>query len=117
MRRIAIAIATSFFAVVLAAPTFAVASDSADECVVVYRNESDKGIDFEVQNNCQKALSCGLKWTISCENASGKTTSSSKKDTKFGVEAAKNHHENASAAACSDGWKVDDVSWDCAPTK
>ncbi len=115
MRRIAVAIASCLFAVALAAPSLA--SENADECVVVYQNDQDKGIDFELKNNCDKRLSCAIKYTVSCENASGRTTSSTKKDAKFGVEAATTHHEKASAASCNDGWKVEDVSWDCAPPK
>ena len=115
MRRIAAAIASCLFAVAVAAPSFA--SETADECVVVYQNAQDKGIDFELKNNCDKRLSCGIKWTVSCENASGKTTSSARRDARFGIDASTTHHENASAASCADGWKVDDVSWDCAPTK
>ena len=99
--------------VAVAAP--ARAATSADECVNIRSAELASGLSFDVQNRCDKRLSCALTWTLSCENASGKTTSKSKQEARFDVGASDSHTTMGSAAMCKDGWKIDDVSWSCAP--
>ena len=90
------------------------AADSADACVNVLSAELGSGLTFDVHNTCDKRLSCALTWTLTCENASGKATSKSKQEARFLVPASETHHTTGSAASCKDGWKIDDVSWDCA---
>lgn len=92
------------------------ASDSADACVNIQSAELGSGLAFDVHNTCDKRLSCALTWTLTCENASGKATSKSKQEARFLVSASDTHHTTGSAASCKDGWKIDDVSWDCAAT-
>ena len=92
----------------------ALAADSADACVNIQSAELGSGLTFDVHNTCDKRLSCALTWTLTCENASGKTTSKSKQEARFLVSASDTHHTTGSAASCKDGWKIDDVSWDCA---
>jgi hypothetical protein len=107
------AILTSLLALA-AHPDAARAADSADECVAVRRTEQSAGLDFEVQNNCDKNLRCGLGWTLTCENDSGKATRSTHKNARFSVEASTSHHELGSAAACNGNWRIQDVTWECA---
>lgn len=90
------------------------AADSADACVNIQSAELGTGLAFDVHNTCDKRLSCALTWTLTCENASGKATSKSKQEARFLVSASDTHHTTGSAASCKDGWKIDDVSWDCA---
>ena len=54
--------------------------------------------------------------TLTCENASGKATSKAKQEARFAIDASDTHHTPGSAATCKDGWKIDDVSWDCSAT-
>jgi hypothetical protein len=91
------------------------AGTSASDCVSIQSAQLSTGLAFDVQNACEKRLSCALTWTLTCENASGKTTSKAKQEAKFIVDAADTHHMTGSSAACKDGWKIDDVAWDCAP--
>jgi hypothetical protein len=91
------------------------AAESADECVAVQRAEQSNGLQFEVKNNCDRRLSCSLTWRLSCENASGKVTSSATKVASFVVAASSEHQVFGSAAACASNWRIDDVSWECAP--
>jgi hypothetical protein len=90
---------------------------TADECVNVTRTEQSDGLDFELKNNCDKGLSCTIGWTLSCENASGKTTSTAKASASFAVGKDTAHHELGSSKSCKDGWRIDDVTWSCAPVK
>jgi hypothetical protein len=102
------------FAAVVAVAGSARAGDSADACVNIQSAELGTGLAFDVHNTCDKRLSCALTWTLTCENASGKTTSKSKQEARFLVYASDTHHTTGSAVSCKDGWKIDDVSWDCA---
>ena len=102
------------FAVVVAVAAPARAADSADACVSLQSAPLTSGLAFDVQNSCDKRLSCALTWTLTCENASGKATSKSKQEARFSVGASDTHHTTGSASTCKDSWKIDDVSWDCA---
>lgn len=99
------------------AGTTAQAAESADECVAIQKNEQSDGLAFDVKNNCDRRLACSLSWRVSCENASGKTTKSEQKSASFGVGPAAAHQVFGSAAACNGNWRIDDVSWSCAPAQ
>jgi hypothetical protein len=107
------AVATLASVALVAAP--ARAADSADACVDIRSVELASGLSFDVQNTCDKRLACALTWTLTCENSSGKATSKSKQEARFVLSSSDTHHTSGSAASCKDGWKIDDVSWDCAP--
>lgn len=91
------------------------AADSADECVSIRSAEVTAGLAFDVQNRCEKRLSCALTWTLTCENASKKATSRSKQEARFVVGASDTHSTTGSASTCKDGWTIDEVSWSCSP--
>ena len=98
--------------IAVAAP--AQAADAADACVNIQSAALTSGLTFDVQNSCEKRLSCALTWTLTCQNASGKATSKTKQESRFVIAAADTHHTLGSAATCKDSWSIDDVSWDCA---
>lgn len=76
------------------------------------------GIALDVDNNCDRRLSCAVSWTVECHNDQGKVTKSAKESASFLVQASATGHALASTKACTSGnWKVDDVSWECAPVK
>jgi hypothetical protein len=102
-------------AAVLAVGGPARASDSANACVAIRSAEMSSGLAFDVENGCEKKLSCALTWTLTCSNASGKATSTAKQEARFVLSASDTHHTTGSAASCKDSWKIEDVSWDCAP--
>jgi hypothetical protein len=94
------------------------AADSADDCVQIVRGpDQADGLDFELKNNCDRPLSCALGWTLSCENDKGKVMSSARQGSSFGVAKDATKHTFGSALSCkTSGWRIDDVSWTCAPT-
>ncbi|MBX3187977.1 MAG: hypothetical protein KF819_13220 [Labilithrix sp.] len=108
-----VALATSLVTIIAPAQ----AADSADRCVRIHTTERGPGLAFDVKNDCDRRLTCALTWTLSCENASGKTTSRARQESRFVVAPEASHETFGSAATCKDGWKIDDVSWDCAPAK
>ena len=112
----------SFLLTTLGLSAFAIASsataahaESADECVSIRTQEQSSGLAFDVKNACTKKVACSVAWTLSCTNASGKVTSSAKQEARFAVAPDTTHGVNGSATTCKDGWKIDDVSWDCSP--
>lgn len=91
------------------------AADSADECVSLQSAALTTGLALDVQNACAKRLTCSVSWTLTCQNASGQTTSKAKQEARFVIDASDSHHTTGSAASCKDSWKIEDVSWGCAP--
>jgi hypothetical protein len=100
----------------LAAPP-AKAAESADECVRLRESQADKGLSLDVDNNCDRSLSCSLTWTVSCQTETGKITRSAKDSARFVVAASKTGRAFASTKTCGDNWKIEDISWDCAAVK
>ena len=100
----------------LAAPP-AKAADSADECVRLRESQAEKGLTLDVDNNCDRSLSCAVSWTVSCQTESGKVTRSAKDSARFVVAASKTGRAVASTKTCGDNWKIEDISWDCAAVK
>lgn len=88
--------------------------ESANACVTIRTAQLSEGLAFDLENTCEKRLSCALGWTLTCTNASGKATATAKQEARFVVAASDAHHTTGSASSCKDGWKIDDVSWDCA---
>lgn len=100
----------------LSAPS-AKAADSADECVRMRESQAEKGLTLDVDNNCDRSLSCAVSWTVSCQTESGKITRTTKDGARFVVAASKTGRAVASTKTCGDNWKIEDISWDCAPVK
>lgn len=107
-------VAAGLSLVAVSAP--AAAGATANDCVSFSTATVSSGIAFDVKNTCDKRLACALTWTLSCENASGKVTSKSKHDARFVVGADEAHQMTGSSATCKDGWSIDDIAWDCAPS-
>lgn len=117
MRRLLpfLSVLTGVFSGIVAVAMPAQAADTADECVVIRSATLASGLAFDFENSCTRRLTCALSWTLTCENASGKTTSKAKQEARFVVGASDTHSMTGSASTCKDGWKIDDVSWTCAP--
>jgi hypothetical protein len=107
-------VALAAFAGVVGIAAPARAADSADACVNIQSATLSTGLTFDVQNSCEKRLTCALTWTLTCQNASGKTTSRARQEARFLIAASDTHHTLGSAETCKDGWSIDDVAWDCA---
>ncbi len=93
------------------------AADSANDCVRMREVPGTDGLTLAVDNNCDRALSCSLSWTLQCESATGRVTRRSKDRARFVVSASDSRSALASARSCGDNWRIDDVSWECAATK
>ena len=94
------------------------AADSANDCVRLRESPDTSGVALDVDNNCDRRLSCAVSWTVECQNDQGKVTKSAKESASFVLQASASGHALASTKACtSNNWKVDDVSWECAAVK
>lgn len=102
--------------VALRAPA-ARAADSANECVRMREAQDGGGLTLNIDNNCDRRLSCSLTWTVQCESATGKVTRRSKEGAHLVVSASTSQGATASAKSCGDNWRIEDVGWDCAPLK
>lgn len=93
------------------------AADSADECVRMRQTQVADGLALAIENNCDRSLSCSLAWTVQCESATGRVTRRSKEGARLLVSTADTRSATASAQTCGDNWRIDDISWECRPTK
>ncbi|MBX3225434.1 MAG: hypothetical protein KF795_33320 [Labilithrix sp.] len=93
------------------------AAESANDCVHLREGQSGDGLSLAIDNNCDRGLSCSLSWIVQCESATGKVTRRSKDGARLVVEASGSRTATASAKSCGDNWRIEDVSWDCAPLK
>jgi hypothetical protein len=115
---LSVGLAIAFTVVVVSAPAEASSSAAgANDCVSIKSAELSSGLAFDVENGCDKRLSCALTWTLTCQNASGKATSKAKQEARFVIGASDTHHTAGSASICKDSWKIDEVAWDCAPAQ
>ncbi len=112
-----IALAGVLLLVTPAQATAPESADSADSCVAFTTAEQSSGLAFDLRNGCDRGLACSLSWTVSCQNASGNTTSTAKHGASFVVAADTTHRALGSAATCKDGWRIDDITWDCTPAR
>ena len=115
-RSLFVAVASSLLLLAVVAPA-AAGPSTANDCVDVRSAELSTGLTFDMKNACEKQLSCALSWTLTCENASGKTTSKTKQEAKFLISEHDTHQTMGSSATCKDAWKIDDVEWSCASTQ
>jgi len=108
--RLALALAISVLATdaVAAEPT-----DTADACVGFQNEPGDKLLTIHASNSCERRLSCTLEYTVLCEDVAGKQTSRAAKRLPFQLGKKANQDLSLSAAACSQGWRIDDLSWTC----
>lgn len=93
------------------------AEESADSCVHFDRTEGDKGLDYGVENSCERKLACTLSWTVSCQDTRGKVTSKKSYSSKFRLAENGSHSVTASAGECEQGWNIDNVRWHCDQAK
>jgi hypothetical protein len=93
-------------------------AQSEDEsCVGFEKSDDDKAIVFEAKNSCDQKLSCQLSWVLSCEDSEGNVTTRTRKSARFSLSESGAHTLSLSAAACKQGWSIDDVAWSCSPGK
>ncbi len=109
--------AATLAAAVLALAPRAGAADSADDCVRLGSNPVAKGVSLEVDNNCDRALSCRLSWVVTCESATGRVTRTKPGAAQLVLASSASGSALASSAECGDAWHVDDVRWSCSPTR
>jgi len=108
--RLALALAISSLAAdaVAADPT-----ETANDCVGFQNEPGDKLLLVHARNSCERRLSCTLEYTVLCEDVNGKQTSRAAKRTSFQLDKNASQDLSLSAAACAQGWRIDDVSWSC----
>lgn len=94
-------------------PAQAQEPETANACVGFQNVVGDKELVVHAGNDCERKLACTLDYVVRCEDNHQKATSSVQKHALFSL-AAKGHAElTLSAAACKQGWAIDDLAWTC----
>jgi hypothetical protein len=99
--------------VVLSAMSESHAASSANECVSIIRRQTDAGVTYSLSNECGMPLTCGMSWTVECQNAGGKVTSRERGSSRFELSTTDAHDVLISAEKCTSGWDLADVGWNC----
>lgn len=87
--------------------------ETADACVSFQQEGVDKALVVEAANDCRMRLSCRLDYTLRCTDLDGKQTSRTDKRAPFSLAPKGKAKVTLSAAACQQGWRIDDFSWTC----
>jgi hypothetical protein len=92
---------------------------SADDCVRVRETAEDNGVNLDLDNNCDRRLTCAMSWTVHCEDSTGRVTRTKKDMAHFQMGTSSTSHAFADAKSCASaaGWRVEDVTWACSPLK
>jgi hypothetical protein len=91
----------------------AIAAESARDCVGFEKAEADRELRFHANNSCERRLECTMHYTLSCEDLKGQVTSSSQLRLAFQLASKGAQDLTLSAASCKQGFRIDDVTWNC----
>ncbi len=81
------------------------------------RDASDDAVEFTVANACTMPIECTITWAVVCAPDT-KRKSRKQEGAAFTLATSESRVTTASAARCGDdGWSIDDVSWQCAPSR
>jgi len=94
-------------------PTRAQEPDTVSACVGFQNTIGDKQVVLHAGNDCERKLSCTLDYSVRCEDNQQKETSRVQKRALFSLPAKGNAELTLSAAACKQGWSIDDLAWTC----
>lgn len=83
-------------------------------CVDFVDEQGDKQLLVTATNGCDKRLACRIDYTVRCTDLDGKPTTSQKKRAPFALSSKGKANVTLSAAACTQGWLIDEFSWTCA---
>ena len=77
----------------------------------------DDGVDLSIDNRCGVALSCHLRWALTCAPDT-RHRRRSRASLQVAIASATSETRTASAAECGgEGWVIDDVVWGCSPAR
>ncbi len=90
-----------------------------DDCLGILQTVQDGGLSMDLNNSCDRSLTCTLSWTLKCEDAKGNVTVSSRQSTRVTIARADSKTVLGSADACKTaaGWSIDSVAWSCGAVK
>ena len=103
---------------VFAEPARGVKRRSVASCASFTQVEhGDDGVDLSIDNRCDMALTCHMRWALTCAPDT-KHRRRSRASLQVAIATATSETRTASAAECGgEGWVIDDVVWGCAPAR
>jgi len=87
--------------------------ETANACVGFQNAVGDKQLLVHAGNDCERKLACTLDYSVRCEDNDRKVTSQVQRRALFSLPAKGNAELTLSAAACKQGWAIDDLAWTC----
>jgi hypothetical protein len=87
--------------------------ETANACVGFQNSVGDKQLLVHAGNDCERKLACTLDYEVRCEDNHQKETSRVSKRVLFSLAAKGNAELTLSAAACHQGWAIEDLEWTC----
>ena len=112
MRRVMLAAPWALFAYVAATTEIHAAADVA-QCVEVAPENVARGMSLAVENTCDFAVHCTLKWRVRCE---GDAPDAAARNMSISVDlaSAAKRQLMASGDACGERvWEITDDAWAC----
>lgn len=93
------------------------AAENAEQCVAFSESATERSVDYDADNRCDRKLSCTVSFTLQCEAEAGHITRREKKSEHFAIAAHAKRKGSLSAEACKSGWRIDDIGWSCDPAR
>jgi hypothetical protein len=87
--------------------------ETANACVGFQNAVGDKQLVVYADNDCERKLACTLDYVVRCEDNEQKVTSRLQKRALFDLAAKGDAQLTLSAAACKQGWAIDELAWTC----
>lgn len=88
-------------------------ADTINACIGFQNTMGDKQVLIHAGNDCERKFSCTLDYSVRCEDNQQKETSRVRKRALFSLPVKGNAELTLSAAACKQGWAIDDLAWAC----
>jgi hypothetical protein len=90
-------------------------SPTTEGCMSFIQTASDKSVDYRLENECKRPVTCSVSWTLQCGDNPPFKKLAARQSAR--IAAAKSAVLTASASACADeGWEIMNVSWVCSPS-
>jgi hypothetical protein len=87
---------------------------TVSDCMAFEQNAVDDGVEYRLENHCERHVTCNVKWTLYCGDKPPLRVIKSSSSASIAPSAQRSI--TASAAACAhEGWEISGVVWSCSP--
>ena len=86
---------------------------SANECVTFRSDAGERTQAVAVENGCKRAVTCSLRYAVTCESHDRKVRKRSEHTQRFQLAADQARTVMLSATACKQNHHIEDIEWTC----